>query len=317
MGFPLKNDAFGGGWVYHMSDNLVSIGLVVGLDYADPFLDPHAEFQRFKTHPFMKSLLDGATLQSYGAKTIPEGGWFAMPRLVADGALILGDAAGMVNVPRLKGIHYAMQAGILAAETVLDALVKGDFSRATLDPYQEKVERGLIGRDLFANRYFKEYFHGNFLVGLVKAGISFFTGGSFPPGSGRQEADWRAMKPIRAYHHADAKPSKPSFDKRLTFNKLDDIYVSGTTHEEDQPCHLVVKDLDLCRDRCTHEYGNPCQHFCPAQVYNIIQDDGGNNSLLINPPNCVHCKTCDIKDPYRNILWKVPEGGGGPNYVNL
>jgi electron-transferring-flavoprotein dehydrogenase len=320
MGWPLKNDAFGGGFVYHMNDNLVSVGLVVGLDYRDPLLDIHAEFQRFKTHPTIRRLLEGGKLQSYGAKTIPEGGWYAMPYLAADGAMILGDAAGMVNVPRLKGIHYAIEAGIIAAETLLQAFVSEDYSKkGTLHRYHDKVMESIIGRDLYANRYFKEYFGGGFIPGVIKSGISFFTGGGFPFGSGKLEADWKDMKKLDDYYrNGSDRPAKPAFDKELTFNKLDDIYVSGTTHEEDQPCHLVVKDLDLCRSRCTEEYGNPCQHFCPASVYNWITDEtSGKGSLLINAPNCVHCKTCDIKDPYRNILWTVPEGGGGPNYVNL
>jgi len=314
MGWPLKTDTFGGGFIYHMNDNLASIGLVVGLDYANPTLDIHAEFQRFKTHPTVKALLEGGRMTSYGAKTIPEGGWFALPRLAANGMMLCGDAAGMVNVPKLKGIHYAIEAGMLAAETALQALLDEDFSARKLGAYEEKVQQSFIGKDLFATRYFKEYFHGNFYVGLMKAGISFFTGGSFPAGSGKLPPDWKGLQPLKS----TSEMPKPAFDKALTFNKLDDIYVSGTTHEEDQPCHLVVKDLDLCVSRCTEEYGNPCQHFCPANVYNMIMDDvSGKQSLLVNAPNCVHCKTCDIKDPYRNILWKVPEGGGGPNYVNL
>lgn len=318
MGWPLKSDAFGGGFIYHMNDNLLSIGLVVGLDYKDPCLDIHAEFQRFKTHPKIKPLLEGGKMASYGAKTIPEGGWFALPKLATHGAMILGDAAGMVNVPKLKGIHYAIEAGILAAETMLSALVKEDYTETVLHRYHDKVMEGFIGRDLYATRYFKEYFSGGFLPGVLKSGISFYTGGSFPAGRGKLEPDYKDMKKIEDYYKTGDVPSKPIFDKEITFNKLDDIFVSGTTHEEDQPCHLVVKDLDLCVRRCTQEYGNPCQHFCPANVYNMIVDDvSGKQSLLVNAPNCVHCKTCDIKDPYRNILWTVPEGGGGPNYVNL
>ena len=318
MGWPLRDDAFGGGWLYHMADNLVSVGFVLGLDYRDPFLDIHGELQRFKTHPTVRAVLDGGKLVSYGAKTIPEGGWYAMPQLAANGAMILGDAAGMVNVPKLKGIHYAMQAGMIAAETLLQAFVKEDYSLATLRRYHDKVLDSFIGRDLKTTRYFKEYFGSGFTIGTLKAGVSFFTGGLFPPATGHMEPDWKDMKPVALYHGAHGHAAKPVFDKKLTFDKLDDIYVSGTTHEEDQPCHLVVKDPDLCRTRCTVEYGNPCQHFCPAAVYNWITDEtSGVGSLLLNPSNCVHCKTCDIKDPYRNITWTVPEGGGGPGYQDL
>jgi electron-transferring-flavoprotein dehydrogenase len=320
MGWPLASDTFGGGWVYHMQKNLISIGLVVGLDYKDPLLDIHAKFQELKTHPMIAELLDGGKPVAYGAKTIPEGGWFAMPRLAADGALIAGDAASMVNVPKLKGIHYAMEGGMLAAETIFDALLKGDTSFDTLQAYQQRVESGFIGKDLYATRYFKEYFHGGFWPGLIKSGISFFTGGSFPGGTGKLPADSSTMHKLRDYYpgERDPQPALPTFDGKLTHSKLDDVYLSGTTHEEDQPSHLIVADLDLCRTRCAEEYGNPCQHFCPASVYSmIVAEDTKSKSLLVNAPNCVHCKTCDIKDPYRNILWTVPEGGGGPNYSQL
>lgn len=323
MGWPLKNDAFGGGFIYHMDDGTVSMGLVVGLDYKDPLMDVHAEFQRFKTHPQVAALLEGGKMLAYGAKTIPEGGWFAMPKLATHGSLILGDAAGMVNVPKLKGIHYAMQAGIMAADTVFEGLLADDFSLATLGRFQGRVEESFVGRELYGTRYFKEYFKSGFFLGLIKAGISFFTGGAFPAGKGRVDPDYTRMKKLTAYYGpgADTTPPqvpRPAFDNKLTFNKLDDVYVSGTQHEEDQPSHLVVKDLNLCVERCTREYGNPCQLFCPAQVYTIVTDEtSGKPSLLVNAPNCVHCKTCDIKDPYQNILWKVPEGGGGPNYTTL
>jgi electron-transferring-flavoprotein dehydrogenase len=319
MGWPLKNDAFGGGWIYHMNNNQVSLGLVIGLDYRDPFLDMHAEFQRFKTHPMVADLLAGGKLVSYGAKTIPEGGWFAMPKLAVNSALLLGDAAGMVNVPKLKGIHYAIESGMIAAEVTFEGLKKGDFSMKIFEKYQDRVEKSIIGQDLFKYRYFKEYFHKGFTGGVIKSGISFFTGGKFPGGTGQQGADYQTMEKVKSYYYDQggerALPKKPDFDKKLTFSKLDDIYVSGTNHEEDQPSHLVVKDLELCMTQCAKEYQNPCQHFCPANVYNVIKDEAtGKKSLLVNAPNCVHCKTCDIKDPYRNILWKVPEGGGGPNY---
>ncbi|MBI2266056.1 MAG: electron transfer flavoprotein-ubiquinone oxidoreductase [Armatimonadetes bacterium] len=319
MGYPLGNDTFGGGFIYAFSETLLSLGLVVALDYKDPYGDPHGEFQRFKQHPVVASLLKEGKMVRYGAKTIPEGGYFAIPRLFFDGGLLVGDSAGFVNVPRLKGIHYAIKSGILAAETVLDSLVKGDSSAASLSPYAGKVEESFIGKDLHKMRFFKNSFSSGFLSGFFKVGLQYAMGGWWPGGMPRAEADHQAMRSLAAYYRNGArKPQEKKYDGTLTFNKVSDVYLSGTKHEENQPCHLVVLDRDLCVNRCTREYGNPCRHFCPAQVYEWMkEEEKGAGKLVIQPSNCVHCKTCEIKDPYGNILWVTPEGGGGPEYTGM
>jgi electron-transferring-flavoprotein dehydrogenase len=319
MGWPLDSKTFGGGFIYQDDKNLVSIGLVVGLDYADPYLDPHRDFQRMKLHPLIKPLLEGGKMVHYGAKVIPEGGFFSVPRLVSHGMLVVGDSAAMVNVPKLKGIHYAMKAGMLAAETVFEAFDAGDFSAQKLASYQQRVEDSYIWQDLRATRYFKEYFKDGFHVGTLKAGISFYTGGNFPGGTGQGHADYEGMRTIKQVYGSATHPApQPKFDKQMTFGKLDDVYLSGTKHNEKQPSHLIVKDFDICHTRCKEEYGNPCQRFCPASVYEMVPDPKDRETkLMVNFANCVHCKTCDIKDPYKNILWTPPEGGDGPEYVNL
>ncbi|MHB2016141.1 MAG: electron transfer flavoprotein-ubiquinone oxidoreductase [Candidatus Xenobia bacterium] len=318
MGWPLDVHTFGGGFCYHDDKDRIAIGLVVGLDYADPYLDPHREFQRMKEHPLFKPMLEGGKLVHYGAKTIPEGGFYSVPRLASPGLLILGDSAAMVNVPKLKGIHYAMKAGLCAAETIMEAIAADDFSQAKLEAYSRRVENSYIWTDLKATRYFKEYFADGLFVGLMKSGISFYTNGNFPKGTGKGHADYKGMRKIQDLYPsgapAHAEPRR--FDKTLTFPKLDDVYFSGTRHNEKQASHLIVHDFDLCRTKCKEEYGNPCERFCPASVYEMVPD-GDGKKLMVNFSNCVHCKTCDIKDPYNNILWTPPEGGDGPNYVNL
>ncbi|HSB11563.1 MAG TPA: electron transfer flavoprotein-ubiquinone oxidoreductase [Blastocatellia bacterium] len=313
MGWPLDSHTFGGSWVYGMQDRIIDIGLAVGLDYRDPGIDPHHEFQRFKTHPLITNLLKGGKLIRYGAKAMPVGGWYTMPQLTADGVMIIGDAAGMLNGERLKGIHTAIKAGMLAAETILDGLVKGDFSRGTLSSFDAKLKQSHVGRELFKARNFHQAFDRGRIFGLITEGISVLTGGRIP-----------SRLPIRAGHehmrkldghrerYADLK-----YDDQITFDKLTDVYYSSTHHDEDQPAHLKVLDTNICVDRCTREYGNPCQNFCPASVYEMVDAGEGRLRLQINFSNCVHCKTCDIMDPYQIIDWVPPEGGGGPNYRNM
>lgn len=319
MNWPLSTSTFGGGFIYQDDKNQVSLGLVVGLDYADPYLDPHREFQRMKQHPLIKPLIEGGKLVHYGAKTIPEGGFYSVPRLASPGLLVVGDSAAMVNVPKLKGIHYAMKAGMLAADTVFEAMEAEDYSQNKLNAYQKRVEDSFIWKDLHATRYFKEYFKDGFYVGTIKAGISFYTGGNFPKGTGKGHADYQGMRKIKDFYGPTPPPEpEKKFDKQLTFPKLDDVYFSGTKHNEKQPSHLVVRDFDICHTKCREEYGNPCERFCPANVYEMVPNaEAQEKRLMVNFANCVHCKTCDIKDPYKNILWTPPEGGDGPNYVNL
>jgi len=318
MGWPLDSRTFGGSWVYGMRDRIIDIGLAVGLDYRDPSIDPHHEFQRFKTHPLIKDLLAGGKLIRYGAKAMPVGGWYTMPQLTSDGVMIIGDSAGMLNGERLKGIHTAIKAGMLAAETIVDALCKDDFTRGTLGAFDRKLKDGYVGGELYKARNFHQAFDRGRMFGLITEGVSVLTGGRLP-----------SRLPIKAGHEHMKKLTGPDggennhryaglkYDDKLTFDKLTDVYYSTTHHNEDQPAHLKVADLSICVDQCTREYGNPCQNFCPANVYEMVDAGEGKKRLQINFSNCVHCKTCDIMDPYQIIDWVPPEGGGGPNYRNM
>jgi electron-transferring-flavoprotein dehydrogenase len=313
MGFPLKPDTFGGGFIYGMTSSRLAVGFVVGLDYPDPFLDPHHELQRFKTHPAVASILSGGAMVEYGAKTIPEGGYFAIPKLAAPGAMLVGDSASLLDPMRLKGVHTAIKSGMLAAETAVEAIRAGDVGDSALARYEQRLRASWIERELYASRFFKHGFKYGMIAGLVNAGIGQLTGGWSPLGR-RMEPGHRLMKRVADYHGApDARPERIAFDDRLTFRKTTDVFHSGTIHEENAPCHLKVADPGICVDRCTREYGNPCQHFCPAAVYEWLAP----GRLQINFANCVHCKTCDIMDPYGIIQWVPPEGGGGPAWKRL
>ena len=318
MGYPLRSDTFGGGWIYSMERNLVSLGLVVGLDYPDPLLDPHREFQRFKLHPLVRTILEGGKLLRYGAKTVPEGGYYAMPRPYADGLLLIGDTAGFLNAMRLKGVHLAMKSGMLAAETILDGLLQDDFSSRTLSGFETRFRSSWAHQELWKVRNFHAGFKHGLFWGLIQSGLQLVSGGRglvdpLPSVAGHQR-----LRQVAGYHgRPDARPAPMRFDGQLSFDKLTDVYNSGTLHEENQPVHLVVADTNLCSTRCLAEYGNPCQYFCPAAVYEMVARDGGGLRLQINAANCVHCKTCDIMDPYQIINWVTPEGGGGPDYQGL
>ena len=310
VGWPLDASEFGGGWIYHLPDNLVSIGHVGGLDAADPRFDPHRKFQEFKTHPVVRSLLEGGELVEYGAKAIPLGGYYAVPKLAVDGAMLLGDSAGLLNSQKLKGIHLAMKSGILAAETAIEAIATDDVSEASLSAYARAIDDSYIGSELRGVRNVHQSMAlGGRWVGMARVGIQWLTGGRDWADGLPGEPDHEAMRTLDA-HYGAPPPELPTFgDDGVTFEKVTDVYHSGAAHDEDQPSHLVVIDTDVCRDRCTVEYGNPCVRFCPAHVYEWELDD-----LKLNPSNCVHCKTCDIRDPYENIFWVPPEGGGGPRH---
>jgi electron-transferring-flavoprotein dehydrogenase len=319
MNWPLPASTFGGGFIYGMSDSLWAVGFCTGLDAADPTSDPHGNLQRFKTHPLVSPLLAGGKPVAYGAKAIPEGGWFAMPKLSADGMLLCGDAGGFLNGGRLKGIHLAIKSGMLAAETLFECLLAADFSRDKLAGYETRVASSWAGEELRSMRNFHQAFDGGLWQALPRTGFQMFFGGRDPLGDRLTgHAGHERMKPLRAVHPA-GKPEPLKPDGQLTFDKLADVYLSGTMHDEDQPVHLLVADTSVCATRCRTEYGNPCQHFCPAAVYEMVPDEAkaGELKLRINASNCVHCKTCDIADPYQIITWTTPEGGGGPNYKRL
>jgi len=325
LGWPLGLDNFGGGFLYGMGGDQLIVGLVAGLDYRNPLFDPHLEFQRLKTHPAIASRLEGGKMAFYGAKAIPEGGWWSMPRLHGDGFLLIGDSAGMLNSQRLKGIHLAVKSGMLAAETIFEALVAagaGGITRERLARYAEKVEGSWIREELWGVRNFHQAFDHGLVAGMLQAGLGLVSGGrgwgifdrlATTPGHQR-------MIPLTSDRGRKLQPPEPiAYDHRLTFDRLADVYNSGTAHEEDQPVHLHVADTDICIYQCAVEYKNPCQRFCPAAVYEMVADAASptGERLQINASNCVHCKTCDIMDPYAIITWVPPEGGGGPSYSKM
>jgi len=313
MGWPMSSDMYGGGWIYGMRENRVSLGLVVGLEYHNPQFDPHEAMQKYKTHPFVRRIIAGGKMVRYGAKSFPAGGWYSMPRNFVDGALLIGDSGGFLNAQKLKGVGMGIKSGMLAAETIYDALCAGDASAKQLSSFQQRVEKSWIKKELWACRNFHQSFEHGFWLGMMHTGLQMFTGGRglFDP--------WRVGPGHQRYHPLDGAEritARFKGDGALTFDRLTDVYHSGTRHEEDQPCHLVVAEPDICAGRCTHEFGNPCQFFCPAAVYEMVEEKG-QRRLKINASNCVHCKTCDIMDPYQIINWVVPEGGGGPNYEGM
>ncbi len=323
LGWPLTSREYGGAWIYGGKGNIASFGFVTGLDYPDPRLDPQRVFQQFKTHPFVRSLLQGGRMIRYGAKSLPYGGWFALPPLAGNGWMIVGDSAGFLNSQRLKGIHLAIKSGMLAAETAFEALLAQDFSGQVLQGYRDRVEKSWIREELWKVRNFHQGFEGGFWAGMLHAGLQQITGGRGLHARYASRAGHRRLKKLaelpadggsEAHLLGDAKG-----DGQITFDKLTDLYHSGTKHEEDQPAHLVIHDTDICNTRCVREYGNPCQHFCPANVYEMVEaaDVPGGMQVHLNASNCVHCKTCDIMDPYEIITWVPPEGGGGPNYDGM
>lgn len=323
LGFPSDSHTYGGGWIYGMQNRILNIGYVTGLDYRNPLIDPHAEFQRFKTHPFIARLLEGGKMIRYGAKTVTAGGLFAIPQMYTDGALLAGDCAGFLNPQRLKGIHSAIKSGMLAAQVIFDALLSGDFSAKQLSGYERLVNESWIIPELRKVRNFHAGFkHGRWL-GLVNSGLQFVSGGRawgiFDRDKSR--AGHTEMKKLSDYgYHGGSLEQRYDglkFDGKLTFNKVTDVYHAAVGHDEDQPAHLHVLDTNICATRCVEEYGNPCQRFCPAAVYEMVESGSNGKRLQINFSNCVHCKTCDIMDPYQLINWVTPEGGGGPDYRGM
>lgn len=321
MGYPLTTKEYGGAWIYGSKDNIVSLGFVTGLDYQDPRLDPQHVLQTFKQHPFIADSLKGGKMIRYGAKTMPYGGWWSMPPLGGDGWMIIGDSAGFLNAARLKGIHLAIKSGMLAAETALEALIRND-SAATFAQFQRRVDTSWIKDELWPVRNFHQGFEKGLYAGMFNAVLQeIFDGGL--QNRAPSHPGYENLKPLvtlPADGGNDAQNLGPSKgDGKLTFDKLTDLYHSGTKHEEDQPAHLLIRDTNLCSERCLKEFDNPCQNFCPANVYEMVEDSTAINGkrISLNAANCVHCKTCDIQDPYQIITWVPPEGGGGPNYDGM
>jgi electron-transferring-flavoprotein dehydrogenase len=321
LGAPLPAQTFGGGWIYAMNGDILDIGLVTGLDYADPTTDPHQLFQQLKLHPAIKPLLADAKLLRYGAKALPEGGLNAMPRFYADGLCLIGDSAGFLNGVHLKGIHLGMKSGMLAAEAIFAALAKSDVSAASLASYESTFRTSWAFTEMHAGRNFHAGFQRGLFAGLANAALGIVSGGrGFGIVDNLSGHEGYAQLAKTAPGGPAQRPLRIIPDNVVTFDKLTDVFNSGTVHEEDQPPHLHVADTKICADRCTVEYGNPCQYFCPAQVYDpqFTRNESGvvEGTLQINFTNCVHCKTCDIMDPYQIITWVPPQGGEGPVYTN-
>ena len=317
MGWPLPDDAGGGSFLYHLEDNQVVVGFVVHLNYKNPYLSPYDEFQRFKHHPLVRDTFEGAKRVAYGARAITEGGWQSIPKLTFPGGALIGCSAGFVNVPRIKGSHNAMATGMMAADAAFDAIGQ-DRSGDELAAYPEAFEKSHVAKDLKRVRNVKPLWSRfGTRIGVALGGLDMWTntfGFSFFGTLKHGKADHETLKTAD-----EAKPiDYPKPDGKISFDKLSSVFLSATNHEEDQPVHLKLKDPSIPIDYNLPTYDEPAQRYCPAGVYEVVrEDDGSNPRFQINAQNCVHCKTCDIKDPTQNIKWTVPEGGGGPNYPNM
>ncbi len=315
FGWPLDRRTGGGSFLYHLEDNLVSVGFVVHLNYENPYLSPFQEFQRFKTHAAVRDTFEGGKRLSYGARAITEGGWQSVPKLSFPGGALIGCAAGFVNVPRIKGSHNAMLTGMLAAEHAFQALKEGR-ANDELSGYEEAWRGSEVGKDLKRVRNVKPLWSRYGMFGMALGGLDMWAnqlGMSLFGTVSHGKPDYKTLKPA-----AECRPiDYPKPDGTLTFDRLSSVFLSNTNHEEDQPIHLKVKDMALQKSSEHDVYAGPSQRYCPAGVYEWVEEDGAAPRFQINAQNCVHCKTCDIKDPNQNIVWTVPEGSGGPNYPNM
>ncbi len=315
-GWPMDRRTWGGSFIYHLEDNQAAVGYVVGLDYENPHLSPFEEFQRFKTHPAIRPMLEGGKRVAYGARALNEGGLQSIPRLVFPGGALIGCAAGFLNVPKIKGSHNAMKSGMLAAEAAFEALRGGEPGDGLLESYPQAVETSWIHEELRRARNFRPAFaKWGLLGGMLYGGLDLkLLGGKAPWTIHNRHQDHARLRPAAEMPKIDY----PKPDGILTFDRLSSVHISNTNHEEDQPAHLTLKDQSVPIDHNLALYDAPEQRYCPAGVYEIVSEaDGSNPRLQINAQNCVHCKTCDIKDPLQNINWVTPEGGGGPNYPNM
>jgi electron-transferring-flavoprotein dehydrogenase len=303
-GWPLDSHTYGGSFIYHLDKDRIAIGFVCGLDYQDPNFVPFEAFQQFKHHPMVRDLLEGGEILSAGARAIAEGGYQSLPKTEMPGALLIGDGAGTLNVPKIKGTHQAMKSGMLAAEHIVE--------QATAAGFDAKLRGSDVVRELYRVRNIRPAFYKGFWRGFMRAAIETVSAGKLPT-TLRVHGDDTALRKLEGYTPPDRRWADRDLPPR---DRLASVYFAGTAHDEDQPVHLQILDPDVCTTRCVTEYGNPCTRFCPANVYEMVENAAGM-SLQINAGNCVHCKTCDIKDPYQIINWVTPEGGSGPNYQNM
>ncbi len=311
VGWPMDRETYGGSWLYHMEDNKISIGFVVGLDYKNPYLSPFEEMQRYKTHPSIKKYLEGGKRISYGARALSEGGFQSLPKLTFPGGLLVGDTAGFLNVPKIKGNHTAMKSGMLAAEAVFELLTSETID-VEATSYSQKFKESWLYKELYSVRNIRPSFHKGLFFGLFYSAMDTYLLRGHAPWTFKNHADHDQLTSIQ-----DAKTiSYPTPDGQITFDRLSSVFISNTNHEENQPAHLRLKDPSIPIEKNLPLYGEPAQRYCPAGVYEVIEENG-TQKFQINAQNCVHCKTCDIKDPAQNINWTVPEGSGGPNYSEM
>jgi electron-transferring-flavoprotein dehydrogenase len=304
LGWPLDPATYGGSFLYHLDKDRIAIGFVAGLDYIDPEFKPFEAFQQLKNHPLIKPLLEGGEILSAGARALIEGGYQSLPKVEMPGAMLIGDSAGLMNVPKIKGTHQAMRSGMLAAEHIA--------ATGTSAGWDARLRGSVVMKELRKVRNIRPGFHKGLWLGLANAGWETATAG-LSPWTLKNHADHSALKKVGEYESPDRDWTERTLPPR---DRLASVYFAATEHDEDQPIHLHVAEPDICVTRCTVEYNNPCTRFCPAGVYEMV-DDAAGRRLQINAANCVHCKTCDIKDPYQIINWVTPEGGSGPNYQNL
>ncbi len=313
-GWPLTEGASGGGFMYHLENNQIAVGLIVDLNYKNPHLSPFDEFQRFKTHPVIAKTLTGGERVAYGARAITKGGLNSLPKLTFPGGMIIGCDAGTLNFAKIKGTHTAMKSGMLAAETLAQAMMAGVEAGKDLDCLQDRFDQSWLKEELYCSRNFGPAMHkfGTYLGGAFNFIDQNWFGGKLPVTLRDEKPDYAQMAESSAYSKIDY----PKPDGKLSFDKLSSVYLSNTFHEEDQLCHLRLKDVRIPIDVNLVKFDEPAQRYCPAGVYEIVEE-AGEKKFIINGQNCIHCKTCDIKDPSQNITWVTPEGGGGPNYPNM
>jgi electron-transferring-flavoprotein dehydrogenase len=313
VGWPLDRKTYGGSFLYHLENNQVSVGYVVGLDYQNPYLNPFEEFQRFKTHPEIRKFFENGRRVSYGARAISAGGFQSIPKLTFPGGLLIGDTAGFLNMPKIKGTHTAMKSGMVAADSVFAALTAETPATEVTD-YPDKLKASWLWDELYRARNIKPSFHWGLFGAIAYSALDSYVLRGRAPWTLHHHADHTQIKPKDQFQPI----TYPKPDGKISFDRLSSVFLSSTNHEEDQPAHLKLKDPKVAIDINLAKYDAPEQRYCPAGVYEIVRDaDGSNPRLQINAQNCVHCKTCDIKDPTQNINWVVPEGGGGPNYPNM
>ncbi|MBW1649447.1 MAG: electron transfer flavoprotein-ubiquinone oxidoreductase [Deltaproteobacteria bacterium] len=315
LGYPLGLNTVGGGFIYEMKNNRAAIGLIIGLCYKDCELDIYDEFIKFKKHPFIANIIKGGKVIAQGARTVCVGGYYAMPKLAVDGGVFVGGCAGFQNSPGLKGIHLSMYSGMLAADAIIEALEKMDWTSDSLNLYKELFEKSWAKAEIYEGRNFAQAVSKKGILKFLHLGSQYFTKGKGLKDPMSLKPDYKTLKPKSK---SSIKKEKHKYDDTLYIDKMTGVFLSKTIHREDQPCHLIIHDIKLCVTTCYKTYNCPCVRFCPGGVYELKTDEAGKEpELSVNFSNCLHCKTCEIKDPYQNIKWTCPEGGDGPGYTIL